>query len=139
MSEIADARETLGRAAELEKQVRARSGWYVRYLWMFAAWQLLLVPAVLLWHGPAASIGASVGNVLVVMALSAYAARQRVVRRGFALTHGIVMASWAVLYVLALVLGEAAFTDSPVFAAVAAVACALPLVTGALLERRRAA
>ncbi|WP_051877023.1 hypothetical protein [Streptomyces natalensis] len=139
MSEIADARQTLGRAADVEQQVRARSGWYARYLWVFAAWQLVLVPAGLLLHGRNATIAVSLTNVLMVMGLSAYVARQRVVRRGFGVKHGIVMASWGVVYGLALALGNTAFTDSPAFAAVAAAACALPLVTGAWLERRQVA
>lgn len=47
------------------------------------------------------------------------------------------MGSWATVYVLAIALGTTAFADSPAFAVVAALGCALPLVTGALLEMRR--
>ncbi|MEU9115082.1 hypothetical protein AB0D04_25670 [Streptomyces sp. NPDC048483] len=137
MSECADAGETLRRAAGLEKAARARSGWYARCLWAFAAWQLVFFPMALLWHGSAAPMVYQPANALLVAGLSVYAARQRVVRRGFGLRHGVLMASWGVAFGLTLALGYTVFVDSPAFAAAGAVVCALPLATGAWLEMRR--
>ncbi|MFD7668372.1 hypothetical protein [Streptomyces sp. NPDC059788] len=127
----------LERAAAVEKAARARSGWYARYLWGFAAGQLVLVPAALLWHGPVAALVVASANAALVAGLSVYAARQRIVRRGFAARHGVLIGSWGALYIAALLLGSLAFPGSRVFAATAASACALPLAVGAVLEWRR--
>ncbi|MEV6397456.1 hypothetical protein AB0M39_22235 [Streptomyces sp. NPDC051907] len=137
MDEVSVAAGTLGRAAELEKAARAGSGWYARYLWVFAAGQLFLVPVAVLWHGLASAIVFGTANTLLVTGLSVYASRQRVVRRGFGVKHGMMVGSWAVVFALTILLGNAAFPDSPGFAALAALACALPLAIGALLETRR--
>ncbi|MDH6124980.1 hypothetical protein [Kitasatospora sp. GP82] len=137
MHEFTDTVGPLGLAAGLERAARTRSGWYARYLWAFAAWQLVLVPVAVLWHGFAAAMVYGPGNAILVTGLSVYAGRQRVVRRGFGVRHGVIVGSWAVVYVLAITLGTTVFADSPVFAAVAASVCALPPAVGALLELRR--
>lgn len=82
MEETAKAVGALGRAAGLEQAARQRSGWYARYLWAFAAGQLVLVPIAVLWRGPVSGVVFALTNALLVTGLSAYAARQRVVRRG---------------------------------------------------------
>ncbi|MFD6887050.1 hypothetical protein [Streptomyces sp. NPDC059957] len=46
--------------------------------------------------------------------------------------------SWAVLFALSVSLGTTVFASAPAFAAVAALACALPPAVGARLEARRA-
>ncbi|MFH8405737.1 hypothetical protein ACH4FX_13310 [Streptomyces sp. NPDC018019] len=121
----------------MERAARLRSGWYARYLWTYAAGQLVLVPIALLWHGTVAATVFALVNTCLVTGLTVYAARQRSVRRGFGARHGALMACWGVLYSAVLLLGNLAFADSRVFAAVAAVACALPLAVGAWLETRR--
>ncbi|WP_330331139.1 hypothetical protein OHS33_16345 [Streptomyces sp. NBC_00536] len=137
MRESADARRRLGRAAEVEAAAREESGWYARYLWIFAAGQLVLVPMTVLWQGVTSAVVFGLANALLVTGLSVYATHQKVVRRGFGLRHGVIIGTWAVLFTLAVSLGVAAFGATPGFAAVAAVACALPLATGAVLELRR--
>ncbi|MCF3103201.1 hypothetical protein IPZ58_16670 [Streptomyces roseoverticillatus] len=137
MHRFADVEGALGRAADVEKAARARSGWYARYLWAFAAGQLILVPIAVLWHGFASAMAFGLVNTFLVTGLSVYAARQRVVRRGFGVKHGVVVGSWAIVFVLTVTLGNAVFANSPAFAAVAALGCALPLATGAWLEMRR--
>lgn len=82
MEETAKAVGALGRAAGVERAARQRSGWYARYLWAFAAGQLVLVPIAVLWRGPVSAVVFSVANGLLVAGLSVYAARQRVMRRG---------------------------------------------------------
>ncbi|MFF0449708.1 hypothetical protein ACFYT4_25405 [Streptomyces sp. NPDC004609] len=83
MNGFADAGGALGHAADVESESVRRSGWYARYLWVYAAGQLALVPMALLWRGLAAALVLSLFNLTLVSGLSVYAARQRVVRRGF--------------------------------------------------------
>ncbi|MEU9161187.1 hypothetical protein AB0D29_13065 [Streptomyces sp. NPDC048424] len=139
MGKAVEAAGALGRAAGMEKAARARSGWYARYLWAFAAGQLVLVPLAVLGRGPVAVILMGVINVLLVSGLSLYAARQRVVRRGFGVKHGVLVGSWAVVFALMVLLGTTVFGRSVPFAAGAALACALPLALGAWSEMRGAA
>ncbi|ARZ69658.1 hypothetical protein M1P56_02175 [Streptomyces sp. HU2014] len=133
MSEVADAMGALGRAAAVERAARDGSGWYARYLRVFAASQLVLVPMALLWHGATSAMVYAAANALLVTGLSVYAARQRVVRRGFGVKHGLVVGAWAVTFGLVVALGTTVFKDSLPFAAAAALACAL---MGARLETR---
>lgn len=137
MEETAKAVGALGRAAGVERAARQRSGWYARYLWVFAAGQLLLVPIAVLWRGPVSAVVFSMTNGLLVAGLSVYAARQRVMRRGAGKKHVLLVASWATLFALTVTLGTAVFGHGVPFAAVAAVACALPLAVGAWTETRR--
>lgn len=136
MSDSVRAVGALDRAAGLEKAARARSGWYARYLWIFAAGQLVLVPVSLWWHGLASALFFSLGNTLLVTGLSVYAARQRVVRRGFGLKHGLLIGTWATVFGLGIALGTTVFADDVAFAVAAALACALPPALGARSETR---
>ncbi|MFI5542399.1 hypothetical protein ACIA6E_01365 [Streptomyces sp. NPDC051815] len=132
MHEQAAAAASLKDLARIEGTVRGHSGWYVAYLWLFAAWQLALVPAVLLWHGPVGTLVSTAANALVVAGLSVFATRRPVVPRGHGSLHLRVIGAWAVAYILALVLGYAFFRDGVAFAAVAALVCALPPAAAAL-------
>lgn len=127
MLEQADAAASLKGIGRIEGTVRGRSGWYVGYLWLFAVWQLVLVPAVLLWHGRTGTLVSTLANAAVVMGLSLFATRQPVVPRGYAGRHLRVIGAWAVAYVVSLVLGYGFFPDSVAFAGVAALVCALPV------------
>ncbi|MEU6880025.1 hypothetical protein [Streptomyces sp. NPDC046712] len=137
MSGYTDAAQALHRSRAMEDAVRRRSGWYRRYLLVFGATQLALVPTVLLWRSPLVVAVSMTLYALVVAGLSAYAARQRAVRRGFGLRHGLVIGTWGALYAAALVLGLNVWSGSVPFAVVAAVGCALPPAVGAWLETRR--
>ncbi|MFF2192272.1 hypothetical protein [Streptomyces sp. NPDC058157] len=126
MSEHAAAAVALEGVARIEAGARRRGRRHVGYLWAFAGWQLALVPAVLLWHGPAAALVCSLANALVVTGLSVFALRQPVVPRGYARRHLTAVGVWAACYVAALGVGLAVFPDSARFAAGAALVCALP-------------
>ncbi|MEW2085808.1 hypothetical protein [Streptomyces sp. NPDC005283] len=140
MSEQTDAAAALKRANLAESATRRRgSGWYARYLVVFAAGQLLLVPMAVLWQGRSAALVFAVVNAVLVGGLSMYAARQRVIRRGFGARHGTLIGSWAVAYSLTVALSVSAFRGSAVFAVVGAVWCALPPAVGAWQETRRSA
>ncbi|MFD0020537.1 hypothetical protein [Streptomyces sp. NPDC058382] len=136
MREQADATAALKGTARIEATARVRSRWYVGYLWLFAAWQLVLVPAVLLWHGAMGALVSTLANALVVMGLSLFAVRQPVTPRGYGRLHIKVIGAWAAAYVLALVLGSTVFVSSVAFAAVAALVCALPASAAAWREAR---
>ncbi|MFE4617409.1 MULTISPECIES: hypothetical protein [Streptomyces] len=136
MRERVDAAAALKGVARIEATARGRSGWYAGYLWLFAVWQLVLVPAVLLWHGPTGTLVSTLANALVVMGLSLFATRQPVVPRGYGGRHLRVIGAWTVAYVLTLALGLTVFVDSVAFAAVAALACALPAAAAARREAR---
>ncbi|MGW7332922.1 hypothetical protein ACWGIU_30845 [Streptomyces sp. NPDC054840] len=138
VEETAKAVGALGRAAGLEEAARRRSGWYARYLWVFAAGQLVLVPMAVLWHGPVSAVVFGLTNALLVTGLSVYAARQRVVRRGFGVKHGVAVGSWAMVFTLTITLGTSVFGHGVPFAAVAALASALPPAVGAWTETRGA-
>ncbi|MFF1558471.1 hypothetical protein [Streptomyces sp. NPDC058279] len=127
----------LGRAAAAERAALLGSDWYARYLAVFGGSQLLMVPSALLWHGPVAAAVFTVVQVLLVGGLSLYAARQRAVRRGFGVRHGVIIGSWGVCFAATLVIGLTVFPGSAAFAAVGAVACALPPAVGVRLELRR--
>ncbi|MER7468339.1 hypothetical protein [Streptomyces sp. NPDC097981] len=136
MSEQIDAVAALKGIARIEATSRVRSRWYVGYLWLFAVWQLVLVPAVLLWHGPMGTLVSTLANALVVMGLSLFAVRQPVVPHGYGGLHLKVIGAWAGAYVLTLALGFTVVVDSVAFAAVAAFACALPAAAAAWREAR---
>lgn len=138
MSEQADAAAALKGTARIEATVRVRSRWYVGYLLLFAVWQLVLVPAVLLWRGPTGALVSALANALVVVGLSLFAIRQPVTPRGYGGLHLKVIGAWTAAYVPALVLGFTVFASSVAFAAVAAFVCALPASAAAWREARTA-
>ncbi|MER6997400.1 hypothetical protein [Streptomyces sp. NPDC000410] len=131
--EVAASLRGVGR---IEAAARKRSGWYAVYLWTFAAWQLVLVPTVVLWHGPAGALVSTLANALLVVGLSVFATRQPVVPRGYTGKHLWMIGAWTVAYVLTLVLALTLFVDSVAFAAVAALVCALPAAVAAWREGR---
>ncbi|RPF45021.1 hypothetical protein EDD96_1567 [Streptomyces sp. Ag109_G2-6] len=138
MSERAAAAVALSGVARIEAQARRRGRWHAGYLWAFAGWQLALVPAVLLWHGPAGALVCSLANALVVTGLSVFAMRQPVVPRGYARRHLTAVGAWAACYAAALAAGLAVFPDSAGFAAAAALVCALPPAVAARQGTRAA-
>ncbi|MBD0708903.1 hypothetical protein BU197_10985 [Streptomyces sp. CBMA291] len=138
MQERTEAVAALSGIARIEATARGKSRWYVRYLWMFAAWQLVLVPTLLLWRGPAGVMAGTAANGVVVLGLSLFATRQPVTPRGYGGRHAKVFGAWGVAYAAALVLGLTLFTGSVVFAVVAALVCALPGAVAAVREARAA-
>jgi hypothetical protein len=137
--EFSEARGTLARAVTVEGAARQQSGWYARYLWAYATGQLVIVPMAVLWHGTVAVLTYTLLVAALVAGISVYAARQRVVRRGFGRKHGTVIGTWAAAYGCAIALGTTVFAGDVAFAAAAAVGCALPPAVGAWLEDRQSA
>lgn len=137
MNDFVDAGGALGHAADVESEARRRSGWYARYLGVFAAGQLVLVPIALLWRGLLGALVFSLTNLVLIAGLSVYAARQRSVRRGFAARHGLVLGTWAVAFAVAIGWGISAFEGSVTYALVAAIWCAIPPAVAGWWERER--
>ncbi|MEU8776963.1 hypothetical protein [Streptomyces sp. NPDC048606] len=138
MGEHADAAAALKGIALIEASTRGRSRWYTGYLWLFAAWQLVVVPSVLLWRGPTGTVVSTLANALVVVGLSVFATRQPVVPRGHARLHLQVIGAWTLAYLSVLALGLTLFVGSVPFAVVAALVCALPAAYAARREARTA-
>jgi hypothetical protein len=139
MSEYTDAVAALSRADSLENTAWRRSGWYLNFLLLYGAAQLLTVPALVLLPHPVGVL-VSVGlHTVVVLGLSVYTARQRTVRPGFGRRHAAVLAGWAVAFALTAWLGSTVLHGSVAFAVAASSACVLPLAAGAWCEIRRAA
>lgn len=125
----------LTRAETLQRRVRRRSRWYVRYLQIYGAGAF--VATLLLGLGPR-GVAASVAVWgAVVAALSAYAVRQPVSRHGFTRRHAMIIASWAVLYAAVLMPGVLWFEGELLWWLPGAVVVSLPAFLGARLEGRR--
>lgn len=139
MSEYAAAAEALRQADKVESAAWRGSDWYLRFLLVYGLAQLAMAPVLVLGQGPV-SIFVPVGvNTAVVLGLSVYTARQRTVRRGFGIRHGAVIGSWGVAWALTASLGTTVLHESPSFAVLATLACALPFAVGAWFEIRRPA
>lgn len=138
MNEQAAAATALKGIARIEAGARQQSRRLTGCLWAFAGWQLVLVPTVLLWHGRTGTLVSTAANALVVMGLSLFATRQRVVPRGHGRRYVAAIGAWAAAYGLSLALGLTVFEDSTAYAAGAALLCALPPAAAALREVRTA-
>ncbi|WP_433548717.1 hypothetical protein ACQPZG_29460 [Streptomyces sp. CA-294286] len=139
MSEHANAVTALRRAEKLESASWRGSNWYVRFLLLYGAAQLVMAPALVLGQGLVGTASAVGVNTVVIAALSVYMARQRTLRRGFGVLHGAVVGSWGAAFGLTAGLGTTVFRGSPSFAVVATLACALPFAVAAWFEIRRLA
>ncbi|GHF34027.1 hypothetical protein GCM10010218_13970 [Streptomyces mashuensis] len=141
MGEPAEAVASLEGAVRMERAVRTRSQWYAMYLWLFAAWQLLLIPMLVLWRGHVPVAVSMAGNAVIVAALSLYAARQPVVPRRMTVRHLSAIGGWTLVYGLTLVLAFIGPFKEPgvLFTGVAAICCALPPALVALNVARSGA
>ncbi|MFD0168412.1 hypothetical protein ACFVJH_30365 [Streptomyces decoyicus] len=132
-----DAAAALARAQELSATVRDGTKWYVRYLVIFGCASAAQALAVgLLVHPYGMAIGTGIGGVTVT-ALSVYAVRQRVSRRGFGWWHAGLMGVWTLLYVGVLLLGFGYFPGAVAWWVPGALVVALPGLIGSYLEARR--
>lgn len=133
------AAAALGRAEQLKGSVERRSRWLVRYQLAYGAASLLMVLILGLLDGPENVMASVTLWVLVIIALSVYSARQPVAHRGMALTHGLMIGTWAVLYAAVLVPGVTVFRGEPAWWIPGAVAVSLPGFACAFWTARRTA
>ncbi|ANZ16999.1 hypothetical protein ACH4YO_37160 [Streptomyces noursei] len=132
-----DAAAALARAQELSSMVRKRTAWYVRYQVVYGCAAGLLVLVIGLVKAPFGPAIGSGGWVATIAALSVYAARQPVARRGFGRWHGILIGTWALLYSAVLWLGLVFFRGDASWWVPGAVVVSLPGLIGGYLEARK--
>ncbi|WP_336054087.1 hypothetical protein [Streptomyces sp. CA2R101] len=132
-----EAAAALARARKLSSTVRDGTRWYVGYQVIYGCASAVLVLCIGLLGRPY-GLAIGVGFWCVTIAgLSVYAARQRVARRGFGRRHGIMIASWGLLYGAVLFPGTMWFPGALAWWVPGALVVALPGLIGAYLEARR--
>ncbi|MFG2830141.1 hypothetical protein ACGFWI_22190 [Streptomyces sp. NPDC048434] len=139
MSEYAskEAAAALDRVRKLSSTVRDGAKWSVWYQLVYGCAAAVLVLSIGLLGRP---YGLAIGTGLwcvTITGLSVYAARQRVARRGFGWRHGVMIASWGLLYSAVLVPGTMWFPGVLAWWVPGALVVALPGLIGAYLEARR--
>ncbi len=123
----AEAETALADARTARVSLVAAGLWFRTYLLVFAAASVLVVLLI----GLGGQSGRIIGTTLwicLVAAMSWWAARQRVVLRGYKRCSIVAFGGWGLLYGATLLLGEYLFTDDPAFWVPAAVVTAIPLV-----------
>jgi hypothetical protein len=135
MPDPTDASAALAQAEALQDEVHRRSRWYVRYLRLYGVAAFLMTLPLGFGKGWVIASLALWGAVIAV--LSVYAVRQPVSRHGFGRRHGLVIGTWAVLYVAVLMPGVIWFEGELAWWLPGAVLVSLPALVGAHLEGRR--
>jgi uncharacterized membrane protein YjjP (DUF1212 family) len=136
MNEL-DPAAALAQAQRLKRSVDRRSRWVVRYQLVYGTVSFAMVFALGLLKGP---LGVAVSMAIWMPAigvLSVYAARQPVAHRGMAVTHGVMIGIWAVLYGLVLGVGITFFRGDLAWWLPGAALVALPGFGAACVTARR--
>ncbi|MCR8576922.1 hypothetical protein GTW98_29415 [Streptomyces sp. SID8375] len=132
-----DAAAALARAKELGSTVRNGTKWYVRYQVIYGCAAAVMVLSVGLLAPPhGVAIGTGIW-VATIVALSVYAARQRVARRGFGRWHAGLITVWALLFLAVLIPGTLWHQGAASWWVPGAVVVALPGLIGGYMEARR--
>jgi hypothetical protein len=127
----------LARAEQLKTAVDQRSRWVVGYQMAYGTASLAMVLPLGLLSGP---LGVAVSLAIwipVIVALSVYAVRQPVAHRGMAVTHGVMIGTWATLYGIVLGVGIAFFPGDLAWWLPGAALVALPGFGAAYVTSRR--
>lgn len=127
------AQPALTDADRLARAARRSARWYASYLLLYAVGTFVLSILVGLWAGTAALAGAMVLWLLLIAALSLYAARQKATIKRFGLLHGMVIGTWASLWIITVLFGSMYFGDNPSWWVGGGIATALPPVVGAAI------
>lgn len=96
----------LAHIEELALRAHRSARWLARYYVIFGVASLLIAPAFGVLHGAAWTIVLTALWGLLILGISLYAAKQRTMVRDGARIHGWVMAVWALVWVLTVVLGS---------------------------------
>ncbi len=96
----------LAQIDDLASRARHSARWLARYYVVFGVASLLIAPAFGLLHGPGWMTGLTVTWVMLIVAISIYAARQRTMVRGGGRIHARVMVVWSLLWAVTVVLGS---------------------------------
>ena len=130
----AEAASALRRHRRIDQTVRARSGWYRRYLLIFGAGSVLTALLVGLAPFPGSTVGTVVW-VCLCAGLEEWSRRQPVSRSGKSRRHRWVIATWALAWAAVVVPGSVWFRGNPAWWVPGALVMALP----ALVAWRREA
>ncbi|MEV5711875.1 hypothetical protein [Actinoallomurus sp. NPDC052274] len=136
MSEL-DPSAALAQAEQLKAAVDRRSRWVVGYQLAYGTASLAMVLALGLLGGRLGTVVSLAIWVPVVVALSVYAAQQPVAHRGMAVTHGVMVGAWGVLYGAVLGVGIAFFPGDLAWWLPGAALVALPGFGAAYVTSRR--
>lgn len=133
----ADAANAVDRADRLARTVAERSAWYPRFLLVFGVAVLIVTPLWGLLTSGTGSVVLNLAWVAFIVGITWYVRRQGVAARGTARRYLWVIAVWAVIYAVVLIVGLALFAHSPAWWIPSGLAAAAPFFVGAYREQRR--
>ncbi|WP_331765713.1 hypothetical protein [Embleya sp. NBC_00896] len=136
MSELTPS-VALAQAERLKESVDRQSRWVIRFQLAYGTMAFAQVLTLALLGGRLGAIVSTAVWVPLIVGLSVYAARQPVAHRGMAVTHYVMMGTWATLYGLVLGIGVAFFPGDPAWWLAGAVLVALPGFVAACVTSRR--
>ena len=136
MSDI-DATTALRQAAELSAATPRAGRWYTTYLTVFAVATFAMCVGFGLVGGRWAAIVITPIWVLLVVALSIWAARQRSAVAGMGRIHAWVIGSWTVAWGVTVFAGGFVFPDTLAWWILGGVLTAIPPVIGTVVVARR--
>ncbi len=136
MSEI-DAATALRRAAELSAATRRAGRWYATYLTIFALATFAMCIGFGLIGGRWGAIVLTPIWVLLVVALSIWAAHQRSAVTGMGRIHASVIGSWTVAWGVTVFVGGFVFPHTMAWWILGGVLTAIPPVIGVVAVARR--
>ena len=121
----AEAAATLRRHRRIDETVRARSGWYRRYLLIYAAGSVLTALVVGLAPFPGTIVGPSLW-VGLCWGLEEWSRRQPVSRVGSSRRHRWFIGTWTLLWAAVVIPGSVWFRGNPAWWVPGALVMALP-------------
>ncbi len=125
------AQDLIGTAERLAQRSRRAARWYAVYLLFYGVGTFALALLIGIAPGP---LGVSLGMglwLLLLVGLTVYQRRQRALIKRFARLHLIVISTWAVLWVVTVVVGTIFFVGDLTWWIPAGLVTALPALIGA--------
>ncbi|MEV4113815.1 hypothetical protein [Nonomuraea sp. NPDC049695] len=129
--------DALTQAERIRTAVGRRSRWVIRYQLVYGTASLAMVLAFGLLDGWLRGAVSMAIWISVIAVLAVYAARQPIAHRGMALTHGVMIGAWAVLYGLVLGFGITFFPHDAAWWVAGAVLVASPGYVAAYVTSRK--
>lgn len=131
------AQSSLHDADRLARKAKRSSRWYALYLVIYAAGTFLASVLIGAIPGPTGLTIAMVMWVALIGGLTIYSSRQKATIKRFGLLHGLVIATWAGLWVITVVFGGMSFGSHLGWWIGGGIACALPPLVGAAIVLAR--